>query len=138
MALSKKNQKKQQEVILPCLKSPCYMKCSSGSMSVGRYGWDRRQRGGRRCQNKPQRKHQQLQLLHLTGLCTMNKQGSNAELLSGSEHAARTTSLACADTLRDFHLTSHTFRLLYWWPQRERAGHRPFPRVSSKHCSKES
>lgn len=54
---------------------------------------------------------------HGTG--AMNKQGRDAELVSGSDRTAKATGPACADALRDFHLTLHTFRLLYWWPQRE-------------------
>ena len=33
-------------------------------------------------------------------VCAMNEQGRDAELLSGSEHAARTTSPACTNALR--------------------------------------
>lgn len=45
--------------------------------------------GGGRCRNKPQERHQQLQLLHLAA----QEQWTDAEMVCGSEHMALATSL---------------------------------------------
>lgn len=63
------------------------------------------------------------------GIDGTNEQGRGAELMSGWDHSARTTS---PGALRDLHLTPQTFRLLHRWPWRELAGPRPSPRISSK------
>lgn len=124
VALSKKTKNQNQEkAVIPRLKTPC--------SKVSLWIWvcwkvwraQKAKRGMQMSKQAPEKTPETPKTL--PGVCAVREQGRDAELWVGTRGQGYTS-------------PPLTLRLLCWWPRRQRAGHRPFPKVPTKCQSWES